>query len=66
MTTGYQILLDLETVRDYARSLARKVSAASVERPDALERNGEFIQSTIAEIQDQIAVIESKVEKCVA
>lgn len=66
MTRGYQILHSLETVRDYSRLLAREVASASVERPDAIERNKAHIERAIEEIQDQIAIVQSKMEASVA
>lgn len=63
MTRGYQILFDLETVRDYSKALARKTSAASVDCPDAIDRNLLFIRETLSEIYDQLAIVEAKLPK---
>ena len=62
MTRGYQILHSLESVRDYSRLLARDVASASVDCPDAIERNLPHIQDTLAKIYDQLAIVEAKIK----
>ena len=63
MTRGYQILHSLETVRDYSRLLARDVASASVDCPDAIERNLAQIRDALGDIQDQLSIVEVKLPK---
>ena len=63
MTRGYEILFDLDTVKDFAKALARKTTSASVDCPDAIERNAWFIREGLELIRDELAIVESKLPK---
>ena len=60
MPRGYEILFDLGIMHDYAHALVRKVASGSIECPEVIERNRDFIRQRLAEIQDQLAIVDEK------
>lgn len=63
MTRGYEILFDLDTVKDFSKALSINVRSASRDCPDAIERNAAFIRDGLHEIREHLAAVESKLPK---
>jgi hypothetical protein len=60
---GIYINHDCQSASGYAQKLAATVRAASVECPEAVERNAAFLRDTINEIREAAAAIEAKLPK---
>ena len=60
MTRGYELLFDLDTVKDFAKGLARKTASASVDCPDAILRNAVLIRQGLHEVREHLAAVEAK------
>jgi len=60
MTRIYHVLANLQTAHDYAGALARIIPGVSVECPEAIERNADFIRNQVEEIREHLAAVEAK------
>ena len=60
---GIYISHDASSAAGYARKLAATVRSASVECPEAVERNAPFLRETISEIREALALVEAKLPK---
>lgn len=57
---GIHISHDCSSAASYAAKLASTVRTASVECPEAVERNAGFIRDTINEMREHLAAVEAK------
>ena len=60
---GIYISHDASSATGYAKKLAATVRTASMECPEAVERNAPFLRETISEIREALALIEAKLPK---
>ena len=60
---GIYINHDAQNASGYAQKLAATVRSASVESPEAVERNAAFLRDTISEMREAAAAIEAKLPK---
>ncbi len=60
---GIHISHDASDATGYAKKLAATVRSASMECPEAVERNAPFLRETISEIREALALVEAKLPK---
>ncbi len=60
---GIYISHDASDATGYAKKLAATVRSASMESPEAVERNAPFLRETISEIREALALVEAKLPK---
>lgn len=60
MMYGHDICEGARTTLSRAQSFASSIRVASIECPEAIERNARFLRDQIYEIQEQLAAVEAK------
>ena len=63
MMYGFSICSDARSALSNAELLAGSVRSASIECPESIERNAQFIRETVNLIREELAAVEAKLPK---